>query len=124
MSRMKEWVAVGLAGMAGAVSRTAISHTFGHDGVFPYATLAVNLSGAFVLCSLIAAAPFKQPWRAAVHTGFLGSFTTFSALSEELGGMLADGRWGPSFLYAVLSAGGGLLSGLAGLWVGSGRGKS
>jgi fluoride exporter len=112
-------MAVGVAGMAGAVSRTAISQMFGHPGGFPYATLLVNLSGAFLLCALIAAAPLRQKWKAAVHTGFLGSFTTFSALSAELGNMMADGRWGAASLYAVLSVGGGFLSGLAGLRFGS-----
>jgi fluoride exporter len=116
---MKEWIAVGLAGMAGAVSRTAVSQLIGHTENFPYATLFVNLSGSFILCALIAAAPLRQPWKTAVHTGFLGSFTTFSALSAELSSMLLSGHWGVAFLYTVLSAGGGLLSGLAGLRFGS-----
>ncbi|MGM9921402.1 MAG: fluoride efflux transporter FluC [Bhargavaea sp.] len=120
---MKEWVAVGLAGMAGAVSRTAISHVIPHTGGIPYPTLLVNLSGAFLLCALIAAAPFRSPWKAAVQTGFLGSFTTFSALSAELSGMMADEQWGTAFIYGLLSVGGGLLSGLAGQRFGKGRVK-
>lgn len=120
---MKEWMAVGLAGIAGAVSRTAISQVFWNNGVFPYGTLIVNLSGAFFLCALIAAAPLRQPWKAAVQTGFLGSFTTFSALSAELGGMLANGRWGFAFFYSILSVGGGLVFGLAGQRFGSRRRK-
>lgn len=115
---LKEWMAVALAGMAGAISRTAISQLFGGTGNFPYATLIINLSGAFVLCALLSAAPLRPPWRAAVQTGFLGSFTTFSALSAELSWMLMNGQWGVAFLYALLSLGGGLISGLAGLKVG------
>ncbi|KZE39756.1 hypothetical protein AV656_00215 [Bhargavaea cecembensis] len=120
---MKEWMAVGLAGMAGAVSRTAISQMVGYPGGFPYGTLLVNLLGAFLLCALIAAAPLRQQWKAAVHTGFLGSFTTFSALSAELSRMIADEQWGTAFIYVLLSVGGGLLSGLAGQRFGKGRVK-
>ena len=119
---MKEWMAVGLGGMAGAVSRTVLSQMVGHNG-FPIGTLIVNLSGAFLLCALISAAPFRKPWKAAIQTGFLGAFTTFSALSAELGGMLAGGRWGTAFLYAILSIGGGLVAGIAGMRFGSRGGK-
>ena len=111
---MKEWAAVGAGGAAGAVARYLIGRWLQESGGFPFGTLAVNLTGAFVLCALIAAAPFRGAWKAGIQTGFLGSFTTFSALGTELAGMIAYGRWGEAAIYAAVSLAGGLIAGTAG----------
>ncbi|WP_040229265.1 fluoride efflux transporter FluC [Bhargavaea cecembensis] len=118
---MKDWIAVGLGGALGAVLRFLIGSRLQSDGGFPFGTLAVNLGGAFILCALIGAAPLSGAWKAAVHTGFLGSFTTFSALGTELFLMLESGKWGMAAVYAGVSLAGGLAAGLAGYRFGEGR---
>jgi CrcB protein len=49
----------------------------------PWGTLLVNSAGAFLAGALVARA-LTVRWRASLITGFLGGFTTFSALAQEL----------------------------------------
>ncbi len=63
---------------------------------FPLGTLAVNWLGSFtmgILTAFFALAPDIAPqWKLLGITGFLGSFTTFSAFAGEMGALLASGR--------------------------------
>jgi len=80
------WIAVGLGGALGSLARHAVNMLFAHvfERAVPYATAAVNLSGALtigVLAALVATErlPMSPPMRTFVFVGILGGFTTFSS---------------------------------------------
>ena len=92
-------------GVAGALARTAVAEAIPHDpGHWPWATLLVNVVGAFVL-GAVAARGFR---RALLGQGFCGALTTFSALQLELLQMLDAGRTGLALAYAAASLAAGL----------------
>ena len=73
---------------------------------FPFATLLVNLLGAFLLGVWIAALAYTMPARAReLHmlfaVGLLGGFTTFSAFSLDIFLMMERGLWVQTAAYAV-----------------------
>jgi fluoride exporter len=79
----------------------------------PLGTLAVNLAGGYLIG--IAAALFElkgglpQEARLFAITGILGGFTTFSAFSNEVVSMVAEGRPG----WAAVTSGAHLFGSLA-----------
>ena len=92
------WVALGSA--VGGPSRYFVSGLVGrHIGeTFPWGTMVVNVSGAFVI-GLIAAAttvegllPMPSAWQFAV-TGFLGAYTTVSSFSLQTLALARDGQF-------------------------------
>jgi CrcB protein len=87
------WVGVGLAGGAGALARFAldalVSERLGSG--FPWGTLAVNVSGAFLL-GLVAGATLHGDALTVVGTGALGSYTTFSTWMLETQRLGEDGQ--------------------------------
>lgn len=78
------WIGVVLLGGVGATARFAVdwlvSLRFGFH--FPYGTLVVNLSGAFLL-GLLAGAAVDGDARLLAGTAMLGSYTTFSTWMLE-----------------------------------------
>lgn len=83
---------VGLVGGLGAIARFtldgAVTARLGRQ--LPFGTLAVNISGAFVL-GLLAATLSGDAYRIA-GTGFLGAYTTFSTWMFESHRLGEDGR--------------------------------
>lgn len=116
---MKEALFVGLAGALGAICRVGIGEIY--DGS-PLGTLLVNLFGTFILCLLSAGIiqqlATNQQVQTAVTTGFLGSFTTFSAFSMETVNFLQNGQIMLATLYFIGSVFGGLVVGLLGFRIG------
>jgi fluoride exporter len=106
---------VGVTGGLGAIARFlldgAVSSRFGR--AFPYGTLAVNLSGAFVFGALVGAALSGDALRLA-GTGFLGGYTTFSTWMLETHRLAEDGRMGLGALNVVVS----LILGVLAAWLG------
>ena len=86
-------IGVGLVGGLGAVARFALDGAvdswLGRE--FPFGTLAVNLSGSFVLGILLGAALSGDSYRVA-GTGFIGAFTTFSTWAFESHRLGEDGE--------------------------------
>lgn len=85
---------------------------------FPWHTLVINVSGAFLIGALLAA-PWVgmgpgAAWRLFLVTGVLGGFTTFSALSYESIELVARGS---AFAGLANMLGSGVL-GLAAAWLG------
>jgi CrcB protein len=106
---------LGLLGGAGAVARFlldgAVSGRAGRS--FPWGTLAVNLTGAFVLGAL-AAANLGADARRLVATGLLGAFTTFSTWLYESHRLGEDGRLRLGVANLLVS----LVLGIGAAWLG------
>ena len=79
---------VALGGVIGSLGRYAVGVALPHQGGdFPWATLAVNVSGAFAM-GLLVAYLVDRPGvhrlaRPFVGVGLLGGWTTFSALAVD-----------------------------------------
>ncbi len=119
--RLMLWV--GLGGGVGSMLRYAVNLLVGRS-LFPWATLAVNMVGSFLLGFLATWAMSRWPTTVttALSVGLLGGFTTFSALAWEGVSMLRTGRAGVAFSYLLVSVVGGLASAMAGM--GAGRALS
>jgi fluoride exporter len=93
---------------------------------FPYATLAVNLAGCFLIAlileSVLRGASISPNLRLALTTGFMGGLTTYSSFNYEAT-LLATGtkdvatRPATALLYVGVTLIGCVLCGIAGLWV-------
>ena len=93
---------------------------------FPYATLAVNLGGCFlialVLESVLRGAAISPNTRLALTTGFMGGLTTYSSFNYEtmllaMGTKDTAGRPVTAIVYLVVTLVGCMICGLAGLWL-------
>jgi fluoride exporter len=80
------WLAVGVGGALGSMARHGVNLLFARllERVVPYATAAVNLSGAAaigILAGLIAGGRLHLSLevRTLIFVGILGGFTTFSS---------------------------------------------
>jgi CrcB protein len=99
------WLLVGLAGAAGALTRYGLALLVGPRG-FPWTTLAINVTGSFVLGVVLTAAMagrVSPQVAVVVGTGFLGAYTTYSTFSWELVLLLRDGQWPRAGAYLLLS---------------------
>jgi CrcB protein len=117
-------VLVGVGGFFGAIARRVVDLWVSEraDSAFPFGTLVVNLTGAFVLGLLFAWATERDVLpaeiRAPVMIGFIGAYTTFSTWMLESWRLVEAGA---SQRAAVISAGAvalGLVAVVAGLAVG------
>jgi CrcB protein len=108
-------IGVGLLGGAGALARFlvdgAVAARLGRS--FPFGTLAVNLSGAFLLGLLVGAVTDDDALRLA-GVGLLGSYTTFSTWAFESHRLGEDGQRG----LAALNFGASLVLGVLAAWLG------
>ncbi|WP_243734863.1 fluoride efflux transporter FluC [Paenibacillus turpanensis] len=108
------YAAVGGFGVLGAWSRYFISILANGRYVsdFPWGTLLCNIAGSYVLAKILlgGALPLaNKPWlRIGLTTGFLGSFTTFSAFSVETVSLLTEQHYALAAAYAGLSLAGGM----------------
>ena len=93
---------VAVFGAAGALARYGIASAVGTRS-FPIATLAINVTGSFLLGVLIGSGPSAGA-RAALGVGFLGAFTTFSTFAVEADALERS----TAVLYVVLSVGLGI----------------
>lgn len=80
--------------------------------LFPLSTLAINLTGSFVLAFFLTAiaprAARWQRWRLFFATGMLGAYTTFSTFSVETAHLLRDDHWLVAGSYIAASLFGGM----------------
>ncbi|MHA7263911.1 fluoride efflux transporter FluC [Arthrobacter sp. TMN-37] len=113
-------------GSLGTLSRYGVEQLLPAPGPFPLATFLVNISGAFLLGWLLerlaAAGPDVGRLRAVrltAGTGFLGGFTTYSALAVDAVLLLEAGRTAPAVLYLAAT----LLLGVAAAACGAAAGR-
>ena len=94
----KEWIAVALGGMLGALARHALSWVFSHLGPawLPIATLVVNVLGCFAIGAIVQWALqqsiSREWWVVGVRVGLLGGLTTFSSFALEVVWYLRENR--------------------------------
>lgn len=109
--KFRLFIFIGIGGMIGAIGRYSISIIFNEVNGFPYATLITNLMGCFLLSFLLNYEKVKQKLSAEIHaalsTGIIGSFTTFSTFSLETVQLWNNHLW-LAFIYILLSICGGL----------------
>jgi len=113
---------VALGGAAGSLARHGVELLLGTSDGLPVGTLAVNLVGAFALGALLEGLVTRgsdvgrrRAARLLVGTGFLGGFTTYSALAVEADGLVRDGRLGLALGYVLTTVVVGLMASLAGI---------
>ena len=113
---------VAVGGAAGSIARHGVEQLLGSSDGLPIGTLSVNLAGAFLLGVPIEAlalrgsdAGRRRAARLLLGTGFLGGYTTCSALAGEADGLLRDGRAGLAVAYVFATVVVGLGASLAGV---------
>jgi len=97
---------VATGGALGALGRWAVG-SLSVGTAFPWATLAVNLTGSLMLGVLAAAFSSGSISKDAillVGVGFMGAFTTMSAYSFEAVEMVESGAFGALAAYIVVTA--------------------
>jgi CrcB protein len=113
-------VVIGVGGAFGALSRAGISELLGTTSIelgdqsahFPWATLTVNVFGALLIGVLAVALisdgdSYRRPF---LITGFLGGFTTFSALALEAADLIDHNMWPTAVMYLAVTVGAGLIA--------------
>jgi CrcB protein len=110
-------------GAIGAGLRFLVNETFAARGLlaFPWATLAVNVLGSFLMGVLVAMFTHRShlspELRTFLTTGILGGFTTFSAFSMDFVRLFELGETTPALLYAVSSVVLSIAAVFLGLWL-------
>jgi CrcB protein len=104
----RELGAIFAGGFIGAVARAELAELLPHDpGGWPWATLVVNVLGAFLLGYFVTRLQERLPLsayrRPFLGTGICGALTTFSTMQVELLEMLDAERIALAAAYAVVS---------------------
>lgn len=106
-----ELAMVGAGGAVGALGRVGLEQAWPTAaGGWPWATLAANILGAFLLGALMSGlhhGPVSIPTYRLLGTGFCGALTTFSTMQLELLQMLDHARYNLAIGYVGVSLVGG-----------------
>ncbi|MEI3611578.1 fluoride efflux transporter FluC [Pseudogracilibacillus sp. SO30301A] len=107
---MKAYLAVGIGGIIGSSLRYLISLLISVAS-FPWSTLIVNVTGAFLLTFILFHPSIKAKLSpiifTAITTGIIGSYTTFSTITVEVV-MLLNSNYVLSIIYLFATIFGGL----------------
>ena len=100
------WAAFVAAGAIGAPLRYLVDGAVADraEGVFPWGTLTVNVSGSLVLGFLTGLAlyhAFPSEPRIVLGTGFCGAYTTFSTFTFETVRLVEEGAINEAFRNAL-----------------------
>jgi CrcB protein len=108
---------VGVAGIGGVLARYALSVPF-HGTTLPWVTVAINVTGSFLLGMLVTVDGLSVELRTALGVGFLGGFTTFSTFSVQVVLDVDAGEPGRALAYLVASVVLGIAAATAGYALG------
>ena len=102
MQMMSPLFQVALGGPLGASARylAVVQMTRLTGGGFPYGTLTVNLAGSLMMGLALGWLSARHAVAPLLMTGILGGFTTYSAFSADVIGLLQRGDVGQAMLYA------------------------
>jgi CrcB protein len=113
---------VWVGGAAGTAARYLLSRAVPSFAGVPVATLVINVAGAFALGVLLEGLTRRGPDQGArrvlrllLGTGFLGGFTTYSALAVDTDSLLRGGQVGHAIGYAGVTLLVGGAASLAGI---------
>ena len=111
------WAAAG--GAVGALARWGVATALpSSPGEWPWATIAVNLLGCYLIGALFAVLAARRPeatWpRPFLGAGVLGGFTTYSTFAVEVVRGVEDGALVLAAGYVAASVLGGVLAVVAG----------
>jgi fluoride exporter len=117
---MTLWILLAIGGAAGAVARNGVATWVQRraGARVPWGTLTVNVAGSFLMGLVLTAAataPFRAEIAALLAVGFLGDFTTFSAVSLEIATLAERRAWGRALAYPLASVGLGVAAVVAGM---------
>jgi len=106
---MQIYLAIAIGGTLGCWARYTMTNLvqtiFGRD--FPYATLSINLLGAFLMGFLfietLERLTIPPAVRTGILTGVLGGYTTFSTFEMETLLLVEQGQVLKALLYVLLS---------------------
>jgi CrcB protein len=119
---VKSFVTVAVGGALGTLVRYGIGEWLASDRLFPAATFLVNLSGSFLLGALLATmlrrgddSGGRHTARLLLGTGFLGGYTTYSALAVETDQLIRADHVALATAYAVGTVLLGFVAALAGI---------
>ncbi|WP_368563532.1 fluoride efflux transporter CrcB [Pseudoxanthomonas sp. UTMC 1351] len=118
----QQWLLVAAGGALGGALRYAISGWVAkHVGeTFPWGTLVVNASGAFLLALLMGSSAFSSSSdgvRLLLGVGVIASYTTVSSLSLQTLSLAREGQLRAAAAYVGLSVVTGLAAGALGWWL-------
>ena len=118
---MRSFALVAVGGAVGTLARHGIAEALDGDRLFPWPTFLVNVTGSFALGALLAvllvrdhSAPANR-LRLLLGTGFLGGYTTYSALAVETDTLLRGDHVALGLAYAAGSVVAGLVAAYAGV---------
>lgn len=114
----RELSAIFAGGVIGALLRVWLGRQFAAEPTqWPWATFAINISGAFALGYLATRLQERLPLstyrRPLLGTGFCGAYTTFSTMQVETLSMIEHGRYGLAGGYAIAS----ICAGYVAVWL-------
>ena len=117
------YLAIAVGGTFGCWARYAqtnlVQEIYGRD--FPYATLSINVLGAFLMGFLFVETlerlTMSPALRTGILTGVLGGYTTFSTFEMEALLLAEQGDAVRAVLYVALSVGLGFMAALGGAYI-------
>ena len=121
------WISIGA--VLGANLRYGIARLVGRltQVDFPYATLAINITGSLALGVFFMWARHRMDldlrWRLLIAVGFCGGYTTFSSFAWETLDLFQKGRWGAGLANMALSNLLGMAAVVAGAYIGDALGR-
>ncbi|MCW2661694.1 MAG: camphor resistance protein CrcB [Mycobacterium sp.] len=118
MTTVLVWAGVALVGGIGSVLRFVIDRAVASRvaRAFPFGTLTVNISGAFLLGFLGGLALSKDA-ALLVGTGFVGAYTTFSTWMLETQRLAEERQTWTALANIVVSVALGVAAAVLGQWV-------